>query len=130
MANLNKINLIYGVYFEDSWRITNRLSVNFGSRSDRVTGFASGSQFSPTINFVYKARTDTTVHAGFARNFQTPNFQNVSPGIFKLFGGTTGAVGTSPTGNTSPFTETDYTWDAGFTHQFSPRLAFAQDNYF
>ena len=59
-----------------------------------------------------------------------PNFQNVSSGIFKLFAGTTGAVGTSPSGNTSPFTETDYTWDVGFTHQFTPHLAFAQDNYF
>ena len=26
--------------------------------------------------------------------------------------------------------ETDYTWDAGFTHQFTPHLADAQDNYF
>jgi hypothetical protein len=31
-ANLNKINLIYGIYFQDTWQITNRLSVNFGSR--------------------------------------------------------------------------------------------------
>ncbi|MGH7778617.1 MAG: TonB-dependent receptor [Candidatus Binataceae bacterium] len=129
-ANSNKINLVYGIYFEDTWRITDRLSVNFGSRWDRVTGFTADSQFSPTINFVYKPRTDTTLHAGFARNFQLPNFQNVSPGIFRLFRGTTGAVGTSPAGNTAPFAETDYTWDAGFTHQFSPRLAFAQDNYF
>jgi outer membrane receptor protein involved in Fe transport len=129
-ANLNQINLVYGVYFEDTWRITNRLSVNFGSRWDRVIGFTNDSQFSPTINFVYKLRSDTTAHAGFARNFQIPNFQNVSSGIFKLFRGTTGAIGTSPTGNTTPFAETDYTWDAGFTHQLSPRLAFAQDNYF
>jgi len=129
-ADLNKINLVYGVYFEDTWRITNRLSVNLGSRWDKVIGFTNDSQFSPTINFVYKLRPDTTAHAGFARNFQVPNFQNVSSGIFKLFRGTTGAIGTSPAGNTTPFAETDYTWDAGFTHQLSPRLAFAQDNYF
>ncbi|MFZ0246905.1 TonB-dependent receptor [Candidatus Binatus sp.] len=129
-ANLNKINLVYGVYLQDDWQITDRLSVNFGSRWDRVSGFTVNSQFSPTINFVYKPRTDTTLHAGFARSFQVPNFQNVSSGIFKLFAGTTGAVGTSPSGNTSPFTETDYTWDTGFTHQFTPHLAYAQDNYF
>lgn len=130
MANLNKINLVYGVYFEDTWRITDRLSVNFGSRWDRLTAFTNDSQFSPTINFVYKPWTNTTTHAGFARNFQVPNFQNVSSGIFKLFRGTTAAIGTSPSGNTAPFAETDYTWDAGFSHQFSPRLVFAQDNYF
>lgn len=129
-ADLNKINLVYGVYFENTWRINNRLSVNLGSRWDRVIGFTNDSQFSPTINFVYKPWARTTAHAGFARNFQVPNFQNVSSGIFKLFRGTTGAIGTSPAGNTTPFAETDYTWDAGFTHQLSRRLAFAQDNYF
>ena len=129
-ANLNRINLVYGVYLQDTWRLTDRLTLNIGSRWDRVTGFAINSQFSPTINFVYKLRDDTTVHAGFARNFQVPNFQNVSSGIFKLFAATTGANGASPSGNTSPETETDYTWDTGFTHQFTPHLAFAQDNYF
>ena len=129
-ANLNKINLVYGVYFEDTWQMTDRLSVNFGSRWDRATGFTIDSQFSPTINFVYKPRADTLLHAGFARNFQIPNFQNVSSGIPTLFAGTTGAVGTRPGGNTSPFAETDYTWDTGFTHQFTRRLAFANDNYF
>jgi outer membrane receptor protein involved in Fe transport len=129
-ANLNKINLVYGLYFEDTWQITDRLSVNFGSRWDRVIGFTIDSQFSPTVNFVYNPRADTVLHAGFARNLQIPNFQNVSSGISKLLAGTSGAVGTSPGGNTSPFAETDYTWDAGFTHRFSPQLAFANDNYF
>ncbi len=129
-ADLNKINLVYGVYLEDTWQITERLSVNFGSRWDRVSGFTNDSQFSPTINFIYKPWTRTTAHAGFARNFQVPNFQGVSPGIFRLFRGTTGAIGTGPAGNTAPFAETDYTWDAGFTQQLSPELAFAQDNYF
>ena len=129
-ANLNKINLVYGLYFQDTLRITDRLSLNIGSRWDRVTGFTINSQFSPTINFVYMAPENTTVHAGFARNFQVPNFQNVPSGIFKLFAGTTGAIDTSPSGNASPYTETDYTWDIGFTHQFTPHLVFAQDNYF
>ncbi len=129
-ANLNKINLVYGFYLQDDWRITDKLSVNVGSRWDRVTGFTVNSQFSPTINVVYKLREDTVLHAGFARNFQVPNFQNLSSGIFKLFAGTTGAIGTSPNGNTSPETETDYTWDTGFTHRFTRHLVFAQDNYF
>jgi len=129
-ANLNKINVVFGFYLEDTWQINEQLSVYFGSRWDRMTGFTVASQFSPTINVVYKPRPDTVIHAGFARNFQVPNFQNVPSGITKLFAGTTGAVNTSPGGNTTPFAETDYTWDAGFTHQFSPHLAIAQDNYF
>jgi outer membrane receptor for monomeric catechols len=74
-ANLNRINLVYGVYLQDTWRITDRLSLDIGSRWDRVTGFTTNSQFSPTINFVYKPRDNTTVHAGFARNFQVPTFR-------------------------------------------------------
>jgi outer membrane receptor protein involved in Fe transport len=129
-ANLNQINVVFGFYLEDTWKINEQLSVNFGSRWDRVTGSTDASQLSPTINFAYKPRSDTVIHAGFARNFQLPNFQNVSSGITKLFAGTTGALNTSPGGNTSPFAETDYTWDAGFNHQFTPHLVFAQDNYF
>jgi outer membrane receptor protein involved in Fe transport len=129
-ANLNKVNLVYSVYFEDTWQIANRLSVNFGSRWDRVSGFTDDSQFSPTINFMYRAPTETTVHAGFARNFQVPNFQNVSSGIFGLFKGTTGAADSTLSGNTSPFAETDYTWDAGFMQRLTPHLTFAQDDYY
>jgi outer membrane receptor protein involved in Fe transport len=129
-ADVNRINLVYGVYLQDTWRLTDRLSLNLGSRWDRVTGFTVNSQFSPTINLIYKLWDDTIIHSGFARNFQIPNFQNVSPGIFKLFAGTTGADGTSPSGNTTPDTETDYTWDTGFTHQFTTHLAYAQDDYF
>jgi outer membrane receptor protein involved in Fe transport len=129
-ANLNKVNLVYSVYFEDTWQIANRLSVNFGSRWDRVSGFTDDSQFSPTINFMYRAPTETTVHAGFARNFRVPNFQNVSSGIFGLFKGTTGAADSTLSGNTSPFAETDYTWDAGFMQRLTPHLTFAQDDYY
>ncbi|HXW83062.1 MAG TPA: TonB-dependent receptor, partial [Candidatus Binataceae bacterium] len=97
---------------------------------DRVSGFVNDSQFSPTVNFVYALQSATILHAGFARNFQVPNFQNVSSNIFKLFKGTTGADGTSPSGNTSLDAETDYLWDAGFIHRFTPQLVFEQDNYF
>lgn len=129
-ADLNKINLVYGVYLEDTWRLTNRLSVNIGTRWDGVRGFTAASQFSPTVNFIFRPCAGTAIHAGFARNFQVPNFQGVLPGMSKLFAGTTGAVDTGPGGRTSPFAETDYTWDVGFTRQLSPHLQYAQDNYF
>ena len=101
----------------------------FRSRWDRVSGLVNDSQFSPTINFVYKPRRDTTLHAGFARNFQIPNFQGISPGIAALQG-TTGGVGPGIPLNTELDAETDYTWDVGYMHQFTPHLVFAQDSYF
>jgi len=129
-ANLNKINLVYGVYIQDTWKITDKFSVNFGSRWDRLQGFSVDSQFSPTINFVYKVRPDTTLHAGFARYFQIPNFQGISPNISNIFAGTSGAIGVATGGNLAPEPETDYYWDAGFTHQFLPNLNWEEDNYF
>jgi outer membrane receptor protein involved in Fe transport len=128
-SDLNKINLVYGVYLQDTWQLTEKLSVNFGSRWDRASGLVNDSQFSPTINFVYKPRRATTIHAGFARNFQIPNFQGISPGIAAL-NHTTGGVGPGIPLNTSLDAETDYTWDAGYTDQITPQLVLSQDGYF
>jgi outer membrane receptor protein involved in Fe transport len=129
-ANLNKINLVYGLYIQDTWKITDKFSVNVGSRWDRLQGFSVDSQFSPTINFVYKVRPDTTLHAGFARYFQIPNFQGISPNISNIFAGTSGAIGVATGGSLAPEPETDYYWDAGFTHPFLPNLNWEEDNYF
>ena len=128
-SDLNRINLIYGLYLQDAWQLSEKLSVNFGSRWDRVSGLVNDSQFSPTINFVYKPGRDTTIHAGFARNFQVPNFQGISPGIAALKN-TTGGVGPGIPLSTKLDAETDYTWDVGYTHQFTPLLTLSQDSYF
>jgi outer membrane receptor protein involved in Fe transport len=128
-TNLNKINLVYGVYLQDTWQLSEKLSVNFGSRWDRASGLVNDSQFSPTINFVYKPWRGTAIHAGFARNFQIPNFQGVSPGIAALQR-TTGGVGPGIPLNTNLDAETDYIWDAGYTHKITPELVLSQDSYF
>lgn len=129
IANLNKINLLYGLYWQDTWQITPKFSVNFGSRWDRADGFVNDSQFSPTINFVYTPWIDTTIHAGFARNFQVPNFQNIS--ISSNLAGTSGSTGLPESTNSTKLdAETDYTWDVGYTHQITPHLQIAQDSYF
>jgi outer membrane receptor protein involved in Fe transport len=128
-ANFNKINLVYGVYLQDTWQMTETLSVNYGSRWDRADGFVNDSQFSPTINFIYKPLVDTTLHAGFARNFQVPNFQNVSSGITALQN-TTGGVGPGISLSTKLDAETDYTWDVGYAYQLMPNLVITQDSYF
>ncbi len=127
--DLNKINLVYGVYAQDTWQLSEKLNVNFGSRWDRVSGLVNDSQVSPTINFVYKPRRDTTIHAGFARNFQVPNFQGISPGITALKD-TTGGVGPGIPLSTKLDAETDYTWDVGYSHQLNPQLVLSQDSYF
>jgi outer membrane receptor protein involved in Fe transport len=127
-SNLNKIIVVGGVYAEDTWNITDKLGVNFGARWDILSGFSNGDQVSPTINFFYHWWPGTTLHAGFARYLQVPNFQAISPNMFTLFEGTSGAV--SVGGNPFPVPERDYYWDAGFVHRLSPDLKLEQDNYF
>jgi outer membrane receptor protein involved in Fe transport len=128
-ADLNRINLVYGVYVQDTWQMTKKLSMNVGTRWDRTNRFVNDSQFSPTINFIYQLRDDTKLHAGFARNFQVPNFQNVSSGLSAL-SDTTGGVGPGISLSTKLKAETDYTWDVGYSHQFTPDLVQTQDSYF
>ena len=92
--NSNKINLLSGIYLEDTWQITEKLRVNVGVRWDRLSGYTYNNQIDPTINFVYLLRADTTLHAGFARYMQVPSFQGISPGAPAAFKGTTGFAGT------------------------------------
>jgi outer membrane receptor protein involved in Fe transport len=127
-SNLNRIVMVGGVYAEDTWHVTDKFGVNFGARWDILSGFSNGDQLSPTINFFYQWRPATTVHAGFANYFQTPNFQATSPALFTQFKGTSGAVGVG--GNPFPVPERDWYWDAGFIQRLGPALKFEQDNYF
>ncbi len=61
--NANKINLLSGIYLNDTWQITEKLRVNVGVRWDRLSGFTYNNQIDPTINLVYLPRPDTTLHA-------------------------------------------------------------------
>ena len=92
--NANKINLLSGIYLQDTWQITEKLRANFGVRWDRLSGFTYNNQIDPTINLVYLPRPDTTLHGGFARYMQVPSFQGISPGAPAAFAGTTGLAGT------------------------------------
>ena len=125
--NANKINLLSGIYLEDTWQITEKLRANVGVRWDRLSGFTYNNQIDPTINLVYMPRPDTTLHAGFARYMQVPSFQGISPGAPAAFAGTTGLAGT---GVVTPETEDDYEWDAGIVHQLNKRLTISEDAFY
>ena len=125
--NANKINLLSGLYLQDTWQITEKLRANFGVRWDRLSGFTYNNQVSPTINLVYLLRPATTLHAGFARYMQVPSFQGISPGAPAAFAGTTGLAGT---GATTPQTEDDYEGDAGIVHQLTKHLTFSEDAFY
>ncbi len=125
--NANAINLLSGLYADDTWQITEKVRANFGLRWDRLSGFTSRNQVDPTINLVYLPRPDTTLHGGFARYMQVPSFQGISPGAPAAFAGTTGEAGT---GTVNPETEDDYEWDVGIVHQLTPHITVSEDSFY
>lgn len=79
-----------GVYLQDEWRLTDKLTLNYGARFDGfISNFDTESQLSPRVNVVWKATKATTFHAGYARYFVPPSIQNVDNTTIDKFAGTT-----------------------------------------
>jgi TonB dependent receptor/TonB-dependent Receptor Plug Domain len=125
--NANKINLLSGIYLDDTWHLTEKLRANFGLRWDRLSGFTYNNQIDPTLNLMYLLRSDTTLHGGLARYMQVPLFQGISPGAPVAFAGTTGFAGT---GTATPETEDDYEVDIGAVHQLMKHLTISEDAFY
>lgn len=125
--NTQASNVVLGVYINDLWQLTPRLRANIGVRWDHLTGFTRGQQLSPTLNFIYAPDAATTLHAGFARYFQVPSFQGISPTAETAFALTTAA---GPPGISTPLPEDDYEWDAGATRQLTAKFSLSADLYY
>lgn len=127
LNNAHALNVLSGVYLNDEWRLDDRWSANLGLRGDRLTGFTNASQLDPTLNLSYVPGAGATLHAGFARDFQVPIFQGISPSAPAAFAGTT--AGGAP-GGVSPTTETDDVWDVGWAQRLTEHVSLSEDNYY
>lgn len=127
VENLNKINMLYGVYLQDIWKINEQLTLTAGIRYDGVSGIINTNQPSPRVNLLYQPDKSTAFHVGYARYFQTPDFQTISPRSFADFQHTTAPVSS---GGLTPFPERDNYWDAGVLHHFGPHLTLEENAYF
>jgi outer membrane receptor protein involved in Fe transport len=85
----SKIGWLLGLYAEDEWRITKQLTVTTGLRFDQMWGYVDANQFSPRVNFVWKASPATTIHGGYARYFTPPELSLSAPINIAAFNGTT-----------------------------------------
>ena len=97
--NVAKLGWLAGVYAQDEWKITDKLTINAGLRFDQMWQFVDKNQLSPRLSFTYKPFELTTFHAGYARYFTPPVLVEAAPANIALFNGTTGAppgTGTSP----------------------------------
>jgi outer membrane receptor protein involved in Fe transport/opacity protein-like surface antigen len=109
--DVHKLGWLAGVYVQDEWKITDKLTMNAGLRFDQMWQFVEANQLSPRLGFTYKPFEGTTFHAGYARYFTPPVLVEAAPVNFNLFNNTTAAV-TNPIGNPL-LPERSHYFDAG-----------------
>ena len=109
--DVDKLGWLAGVYGQDEWKITDKLTMNAGLRFDQMWQYVDANQLSPRLSFTYKPYDNTTFHAGYARYFTPPVLAEAAPANIALFNGTTGAAAS---GGTSPvLPERSHNFDAG-----------------
>ena len=106
-----KLGWLAGVYAQDEWRITDKLTMNAGLRFDQMWQYTDANQLSPRVSFTYKPFKNTTFHAGYARYFTPPVMVEAAPFNPALFNGTSGAA--SNDGNSPVLPERSHYFDAG-----------------
>jgi outer membrane receptor protein involved in Fe transport len=109
--NVSKLGWLAGVYAQDEWKITDKLTMNAGLRFDQMWQYVDANQLSPRISFTYKPYEFTTFHAGYARYFTPPVLVEAAPANIALFANTTGAPASGGTDPVLP--ERSHYFDAG-----------------
>jgi outer membrane receptor protein involved in Fe transport len=121
--------LFAGAYLQDEWKITGKLTLNFGARFDEFDAtFDREDQLSPRVNLIYKPVRSTTLHAGYSRYFTPPPVENVPGSTVAEFNGTSNA---SAEGQDDPVRSerADYL-DAGISQKAGPHLQVGVDGYY
>jgi outer membrane receptor protein involved in Fe transport len=112
--DVSKLAWLAGVYAQDEWKITDKLTMNAGLRFDQMWQFVDANQLSPRLSFTYKPFQDTTLHAGYARYFTPPVLVEAAPFNNNLFNNTTG---TTPGPADPVLPERSNVFDAGATQK-------------
>jgi outer membrane cobalamin receptor len=119
---------LYGFYGQDEWRLTPKLTLNYGARFDAVEEFTHESQISPRINLVWKPLKGTTMHIGYARYFVPPPFEAMTPNSIAQFANTSAAP--AVTQNSTVRAERSNYFDAGISQVVVPGLTIGVDAYY
>ena len=113
--NQNQTGTQVGLYAQDKWTPTQRLSVDYGLRYDHSTGYVGGDQISPRIGINYAPDDKNVLHAYYGRFYAAPQLEDVRSDCVVLQG-----CSSTPTYDLKP--ETDSYFEMGLAHTFSPAL--------
>lgn len=127
--NHSKIGNEYGVYLQDEWRLTRKLTMNYGLRFDAVNAYVSESQLSPRLGFVYNATETTTLHAGYARYFTPPPLELIAPSTISKFINTSANTFDTTTED-SVKSERSNDFDIGIEQDVTKNFKLGWDNYY
>ncbi|MEX3845702.1 TonB-dependent receptor [Paraburkholderia sp. BR10882] len=124
----SKTGYLYSLYLQDEWKITPKLTLNYGLRYDRMDEYVQAGQLSPRVGLVWQPTNATTLHAGYARYFTPPAFELVSDSTVSKFNGTTNQ---SPNAQNDPVKpeRADY-FDIGITQRLTSSLTVGLDAYY
>ncbi|HTV61638.1 MAG TPA: TonB-dependent receptor, partial [Verrucomicrobiae bacterium] len=118
VANSGNSGLISGIYLQDEWQLTDRLTLNYGARYDRFeVSFDHEDQISPRANLVWQINEATTAHIGYARYFMPPTLQYIPPSYVTAFEHTTDAPFNAE--DDPQKVERDHYFDAGISRQIT-----------
>jgi outer membrane receptor protein involved in Fe transport len=118
----------YGLYVQDEYKPTSKLTINYGLRGDRVDAYVKEGQLSPRLGMVYQATPSTTLHAGYARYFTPPPAELIAPSDIALFQGTTNQLPTNV--NAQTLSERSHYFDAGVEQKVGDHLTLGLDAYY
>jgi outer membrane receptor for ferrienterochelin and colicin len=126
--NQSKLGSLYGLYVQDEWTVTEKLTVNYGFRADGANAYVHEGQLSPRINFVYTPDEGTSLHAGYARYFTPPPLELVSSEAIANFANTTNAPEVT---TSSPVrSERSNYFDLGVTQKLTKAWSVGLDGYY
>jgi outer membrane receptor protein involved in Fe transport len=123
-----KLGWIAGVYGQDEWKLTDRLTFNAGLRFDQLWQFVKANQLSPRASLVYKPVDGTTLHIGYARYFTPPTQALAAPTNLAVFNNTTQQPQISLVSPVRP--ERAHYFDIGVTQKLTNEFEVGLDFYY
>jgi outer membrane receptor protein involved in Fe transport len=124
----SKTGWLFGVYAQDEWKVTDKLTLNTGVRFDQMYGYVDANQFSPRANLTYRATPETTFHVGYARYFTPPELALAGPTTLANFAGTTQQPAVPLDDPVEP--ERSNVYDIGVDQVLAPGLTAGVDAYY
>jgi outer membrane receptor protein involved in Fe transport len=125
----NQIAWLLGFYGQDEWHPTEKLTINAGLRWDWMSAFVTQNQWSPRFAVEYALTHSTTLHAGYARYFKVPPFDQVALETVQKFKNTTNAAPVN-SGNDKIEAETDDYFDVGVRQRVIEGLNVGVDGFY